>query len=175
MRFTDYLKATVLLLAAVAVALGSASVVVVAVRGDRLLTVVGLGWWVIAAAIGLFLGRRLAPTARIADLLANARAATSLPDQQPARLLLTRLWPLGLLATIAIGIASLLPQVTVLATGYAILISLAWRRQESAVTAIEGRDGTTFYVESTSAFKSIELVMTPGWRTDEWSGAGGGR
>jgi len=38
-----------------------------------------------------------------------------------------------------------------IATGFAIIWALAWRRQESAVAAIEGRDGVRFYVEPVQA------------------------
>ena len=52
-----------------------------------------------------------------------------------------------------------------MATGFAIIWSLAWRRQASAVTAIEERDGARFYVERTSPLKPIKLVRTPGFRS----------
>jgi hypothetical protein len=46
------------------------------------------------------------------------------------------------------------------------LWSLAWRRQASAVAAIEERDGARFYVMRTSPFKPIQLVRTPGFRSN---------
>ena len=38
------------------------------------------------------------------------------------------------------------PQFSAVVAGGAILIALAWRKQERAVTAIEERDGVRFYV-----------------------------
>ena len=92
------------------------------------------------------------------------------------RTVLNRLWPL-LLSTIGAGaLAFVLPQVPAMATGFAIIWSLAWRRQASAVTAIEERDGARFYIERTSPLKPIRLVRTPGFRSNlfELNGASGG-
>jgi hypothetical protein len=77
-----------------------------------------------------------------------------------------RLWPL-LVATLAAGVASVfLPQVGGIAAGFAIIWALAWRRQESAVTAIEERDGARFYVDKTSPLSAIRLIRTPGFGGD---------
>jgi hypothetical protein len=56
-----------------------------------------------------------------------------------------------------------LPQVAGVAAGFAIIWALAWRRQESAVAAIEERDGVRFYVEKTSPLSPMQLVRTPGF------------
>src|SRR5574338_94902 len=53
-----------------------------------------------------------------------------------------------------------------IATGFTIIWALAWRRQESAVRAIEERDGVTFFVEPTSPFRPIRLVRMPGFRRE---------
>jgi hypothetical protein len=72
-----------------------------------------------------------------------------------------------LFCTIGAGaLAFVLPQVPAVATGFSIIWALAWRRQASAVTAIEERDGARFYVERTSPFKPIRLVRTPGFRSN---------
>lgn len=52
------------------------------------------------------------------------------------------------------------------ACGFAIIWSLAWRRQDAAVLAIEERDGVTFYVERTSPIGPMRLVRTPGFRRE---------
>jgi hypothetical protein len=57
------------------------------------------------------------------------------------------------------------PQVPAIAAGFAIIWALAWRRQSSAVTAIENRDGARFYIERTSPLAPIRLVRTPGLRS----------
>jgi hypothetical protein len=91
---------------------------------------------------------------------------TSLPEVSPARTILNRLWPL-LLSTIGAGaLAFVLPQVPAVATGFAIIWALAWRRQAPAVIAIEERDGARFYIQRTSPFKPIQLVRTPGFKTN---------
>jgi hypothetical protein len=60
----------------------------------------------------------------------------------------------------------ILPQVPAVAAGFAVIWALAWRRQSRAVTAIEERDGARFYVERTSPLRPIQLVRTPGFRTN---------
>jgi hypothetical protein len=72
-------------------------------------------------------------------------------------------------------VSFLVPQVPAVATGFAIIWSLAWRRQASAVRAIEQRDGARFYVDKTSPLNPIRLVRTPGFRSNlfELNGASG--
>ncbi|MGH2895757.1 MAG: hypothetical protein ACRDPM_21160, partial [Solirubrobacteraceae bacterium] len=90
----------------------------------------------------------------------------SLPEVNPARVVLNRLWPL-LLSTLGAGaLGIILPQVPAVAAGFAVIWALAWRRQSRAVTAIEERDGARFYVERTSPLRPIQLVRTPGFRTN---------
>jgi hypothetical protein len=99
----------------------------------------------------------------------------TLPEVNPGRTLINRLWPL-LFSTIGAGaLAFVWPQVPAVAAGFAVIWALAWRRQSSAVTAIEERDGARFYVERTSPLKPIRLVRTPGFRSNlfELNGAQG--
>ena len=70
------------------------------------------------------------------------------------------------LVTFSGAIAFLAPQVPGIAAGFTIIWALAWRHQDRAVTAIEERDGVTFYVEPTSPVRPIELVRTPGFRRE---------
>ena len=122
--------------------------------------------WVLATLIGSAMGSRREATAPIANLLAAARHQHSLPELAPARTLANRLWPL-LLVTVAAGALSVFaPQIGGIAAGFAIIWSLAWRRQEAAVAAIEERDGVRFYVDRTSPLRSIQLVRTPGFGGD---------
>jgi hypothetical protein len=123
-------------------------------------------WWILATIIGSVMGAREGATEQIARLLAGARHQQGLPELQPARVMLNRLWPL-LLATLAAGALSVfLPQVGGIAAGFAIIWALAWRRQEAAVAAIEERDGARFYVDRTSPLSAIRLVRTPGFSGD---------
>jgi hypothetical protein len=65
------------------------------------------------------------------------------------------------------GIAFLFPSVPATWTGFTLMVALAWRKQPSAVQAIEERDGVRFYVERVSPFKPTKLLRTPGWRKNE--------
>jgi hypothetical protein len=169
--FTDFLKATVFLTAGEATALGAVTVVAAGAKEDAATVIFSLAWWAVAAIIGGWLGRGARPTAGIKSLLASARTSMALPEVRPALMLLNRLWPLGVSALLAAGISWLYPQVASIATGYAILVALLWRKQEAAVTAIEGRDGVRFYVMPTSPFRGISLVRTPGYRLPLENGA----
>jgi hypothetical protein len=125
--------------------------------------------------VGLWLGRRPQTSQPIARLLAVARTTPVLPEQQPGRILLNRLWPL-MASTISAGaLGFVFPQVPAIATGFAIIWALAWRRQESAVSAIEGRDGVRFYVERTSPIHPIQLLRTPGFYSSFPSPNGSGK
>jgi hypothetical protein len=163
MRFTDFLRTAVLLSAASATALAVVTIAGATSNGDDLAAVVGAAWWVIAAMIGIWLGRRAETSPPIASLLTSARFQTSLPELGPGRTLLNRLWPL-LLCTIGAGVLGIWePQVAAIAAGFAIVWALSWRRQEHAVAAVEERDGVRFYVDRTSPFSPIRLIRTPGF------------
>ena len=175
MRFADFLRTTVLASAGAASVLAALTVAGAAGHGDDLLVPFAAAWWVVAGLTGIWLGRRAETSGPIASLLASARTQRSLPDVNPARTMLNRLWPL-LVSTVGAGaLAFVVPQVAAVATGFAIIWSLAWRRQASAVRAIEQRDGARFYVDKTSPFKPIRLVRTPGFRSNlfELNGASG--
>jgi hypothetical protein len=165
-RFVDFLKATVMLSGAAATALAAVTVLAASADADTVLVFVIAGWWVIAAVIGAVLGRRAQTNPPITRLLAGARSTTTLPEQQPSRLLLNRLWPLALSTLLAMGLALVAPQIPGIATGFAMVWALAWRRQDAAVAAIEDRDGVAFYVEPTSPLSPMKLVRTPGFRRD---------
>lgn len=165
MRFVDFLRATVLLSAASATFLATLTVLTVREELDTALMEVAIGWWLAAALIGAWLGRRNQATPPIARLLADARMQMSLPELRPGVTLINRLWPL-LFSTIgAAALGVFVPQVSAVATGFAIIWALAWRRQEAAVAAIEDRDGFRFYVDSTPPYQPIRLIRTPGLRT----------
>jgi hypothetical protein len=172
MPFTDFLKATVLLTAGEATALGAVTIAAAAAQDDTVTIVFALAWWVVAAAVGSWIGRTERASDRIKNLLTTARTSLALPEVRPAAILVNRLWPLGVSALFAAGISWLYPQVAAVATGYGILIALAWRKQEAAVTAIEERDGVRFYVTPTSPLRGIELARTPGYRRPSGNGAG---
>ena len=171
MRFTDFLKATVLTSAGAATLLAAITAVAAGRADDPLLVPFAAGWWLLAAAVGVVLGRRAETSPPIARLLADARSTQSLPEVSPGRVLFNRLWPLLICTLAAAGLAFLFPQIAAIATGFALIWALSWRHQDAAVTAIEGRDGVRYYVERTSPLSAIRLLRTPGLRsgaTQNW-------
>jgi len=163
-RFVDFLKTTVLLSGGVATVLATVTVLAGGQNHGSLVPIV-VGWWVIAAAIGLRLGRRAGTNPPIARLLSGAKTTTTLPEHRPGAILLNRLWPLIVFTLVAGGLAFLAPQIPGIAAGFAIIWALSWRHQHAAVAAIEERDGACFYVRRTSPVQPIELVRTPGFKT----------
>jgi hypothetical protein len=164
LRFAEFLKTTVLACAGAATALAAVTIIRGAQSDDTTLLLFSGSWWLAATIIGLTLGRGPDTTPPIARLLAGAKAATTLPEQQPGRILLNRLWPLLLATLVAGAVVFLVPQVAAVAVGFEVIWALSWRRQHAAVTAIEERDGVSFYVERTSPLKPIQLLRAPGFQ-----------
>jgi hypothetical protein len=166
-RFGDFLRTAVLLFGAAATA--CAIVAIAGARADDNDSVLylALGWWAVAALVGLWLGRRRETTEGIGRLLADARTTPLLPELEPGTVLFNRLWAFGLMTVIAGALAFLFPQVPAIWTGFTLLVGLAWRKQSMAVLAIEERDGVRFYVERVSPFKPTRLLRTPGFRKNE--------
>jgi hypothetical protein len=165
-RFVDLLRITVLLSAGAATALAIVTVLGATAESDDTVVFVLAAWWFVAALVGAFLGRRAQVSAAIGRLLADAKAATMMPEHRPGAITVNRLWPLLLSTIIAGGLGLIAPQIPGIATGFAVIWALAWRRQESAVRAIEERDGVTFFVEPSSPFRPLRLVRTPGFRRE---------
>jgi hypothetical protein len=166
MRFPDFLRTTVLICAAAATVLAVLTLIGANDKNQATLVPIGAIWWVLAAAAGVAIGRRSNTSKQIAVLLASARTQPTLPEINPSRVILNRLWPL-IICTLGGGaVAFAIPQVPAIAAGFAIIWALAWRRQSAAVTAIEERDGARFYVQHTSPIQPIKLVRTPGFRSN---------
>jgi hypothetical protein len=161
MRFVDFLRAAVILFGGAASALAAVAIIGIARDADTALAAISVGWWVVAAVIGLWLGRRFGASPGIARALAGARTTTSLPELEPATVLFNRLWPLALFTLVAGITGVFIPQVPAIATGYALLVALTWRKQSAAVAAIEDRDGVRFYFDRSSPFGPPRLVRTP--------------
>jgi hypothetical protein len=164
--YTDLLRITVFLTGAEATALGAITALAAGRDGDTRTVAVAAVWWLISLVLGMYLGRPSGAADGVRDALARARTATSLPEESPARVSAVRLWPIGLTA-IAAGILGVIyPGVAAIGAGYALLVALAMRSREAAVLGIEHRDGVKFYVVPSSALRPIELVRTPGLRSD---------
>ena len=166
MPYTDLLRTTVLVSGAMATLLGAVSAIAVGGEPSSTTVIVALAWWAIAIIIGFRLGRPERAREEMRDVLAKAKMATFLPSESPTRIALQRLWPIAVVAIVAGGLGLFFPGVAIIGTGYALIVSLGWHTREAAVVAIEERDGVRFYVVPNSALKPIELVRTPGLRSD---------
>lgn len=161
MRLTDFLRTAVLLFGGAATALAVVAIAGTGGQDTNAVVYLALGWWALATVAGLWLGRRMRATPGIARLLAGAKSTSTLPEVEPGAVIFNRLWPLAL-ATLASGaVAFLLPQVPAIGSGYALLVALTWRRQASAVQAIEDRDGVRFWFDRSSPFGAPQLLRTP--------------
>jgi hypothetical protein len=167
MKFREFLRVSVLLFGGAGTALAAVSVLGATRADDTVLLGVALGWWLVSVLLGLWLGRRMSASPGIARLLADARSTTTLPELEPGAVLFNRLWPLAVVAVAAGGVGFLIPQVPAIATGYALLAALTWRRQSSAVAAIEDRDGVQFWFDRSSPFGPPRLLRLPGLRKIE--------
>ncbi len=166
MPYTDLLRVTVFLTGAEATALGAITALAAGRDDDTTTVLVAAAWWLIALVLGMYLGRPERAADGVHDALARARTATSLPEDSPGRIVAGRLWPIGVTA-IATGVLGVLfPGVAAIGAGYALLVALMMRTREAAVLGIEHRDGVKFYVVPNSALRPVELVRTPGLRSD---------
>lgn len=166
MPFTDLLRVTVFLTGAEATALGAITAIGANRTGEESIILIAAAWWLVSMAIGFYLGRPQRAGDDMRNALARARTATSLPPDAAARIAVGRLWPIGLTAILAGVLGLFFPGVALVGAGYALIVSLAWHTREAAVLAIEQRDGVRFYVVPGSALRPIELVRTPGLRSD---------
>ena len=167
MRFREFLRVSVLIYAAAATALAVVSVVGATREETNTLVYVAAVWWCVAVLAGLWLGRRPETTEGIGSLLAAARTTNSLPELEPGAILFNRLWPVAVATILAGAIGFFFAQVPVVATACFILVALLWRRQSSAVQAIEGRDGVEFWFDKTPPFGPPKLLRLPGLRRIE--------
>jgi hypothetical protein len=166
-RFRDFLRVSVLIYGGAATALALVSVVGAGRADTNTLVYVAAIWWCLAGLAGLWLGRRPQTTEGIARLLAEARKTNSLPQLEPGAVMFNRLWPVAVTTVLAGAVGFFIPQVPVVATGFFLLVALMWRRQSSAVAAIEGRDGVEFWFDRTSPLGAPKLLRLPGMRRIE--------
>jgi hypothetical protein len=164
--YTDLLRLSVFLAAGEATALGAIAALAAGPDGTETTLLVAGGWWLVALLIGLYLGRPQRAADGVREALTEAKTATSLPAEAPNRIALGRLWPIGASALVAGVLGIFFPGVAIVGAGYALLVALAWHSHEAAVLAIEQRDGVKFYVVPNSALRPVELVRTPGLRSD---------
>lgn len=169
MLFTDLLRAGVLLSAASSTVLAAGAVAFGAIDGQQEVVLLCCIWWLIAIVGALIVsnGRGGKTSRSIGKLLADARPQRMQQEPRVGRTVANRLWPLGLATFLAlVGTTVLGPQIAGVGAGFPIVWALLWRGQESAVKAIEERDGVKFHVEPTSPLKPMRLVRGPGLRRD---------
>jgi hypothetical protein len=164
--YTELLRFTVVVGAAEATLLAVVSVFAVGGEPSGTTLILGFAWWLIALILGFYLGNPERARESMRDPLSKAKTATSLPSESPARIAIQRLWPVALSTLVAGVLGVFFPPVAIIGTGYALLVSLAWHTREAAVQAIEERDGVRFFVLPGRAFSPVELVRTPGLRSD---------
>lgn len=168
MPFAELLRSTVFLTAGGGTALAAVTVIGAQRDFNPTLLIISAVWWIVAAWIGLSLGQADRTADSMREVLAGAKsvhkngATPSLGE--PGRIAWARLWPILAAVATAGGIGVVFPEVSAIGAGYALLVALAWRNRESAVLAIEGRDGVRFLVENGSPFKAVKLIRTPGFR-----------
>ena len=127
---------------------------------DNTLLYIALGWWVVSVVIGLWLGRGAGP-ARHRALLADGAPPPRCPRSSRARCLQPALG--GAAVTVVAGaVRSSSRTCPRLPRASGCWWPLAWRKQSSAVQAIEERDGVRFYVERDLALQADALLRTPG-------------
>src|SRR4051794_37055211 len=161
MRFTDFLRTAVLLFAAAATALAAVSIAGASADDNTTLLYIAVAWWIVAAIAGLWMGRRASTTQGIGTLLANARHSPTLPEVEPGRTMVNRLWPLIIVIAAAAGIALPLPQVPAIGAGYALLFGLRWRKQSRAGAALGGPDRGPFYLGRRAPVGGAQPIPQP--------------
>lgn len=161
MTFTSFLKIAVLACAGSSTLLAALALAGSTETGSDQVIPAAAAWWVLAAGAGAFIGRRNETSPAISRLLRDAPTVGALPDAQPTRLVINRLWPLALLTLGAGAFVLVAPHIAAIAAGFPLIWALGWRHQPKAVQAIEDRDGVRFLIEKTSPLKPIRLVRTP--------------
>ncbi|MEI2702659.1 MAG: hypothetical protein V9E83_09695 [Baekduia sp.] len=167
MLFTDLLRATVLLSGGSATAMIVVTLVAAGDGGGDATVRRATALWAAALLLGLWLSRRRETNPAIGRLLADARPAERMPELRPGLTVLNRLWPMLVMVVSAGAVATTVgAQVPALVAAVTMIWGLGWRRQAQAVTAIEERDGVTFFVARTAPWRAIKLERLPGFRRE---------
>lgn len=161
MRFSEYLRTTVLLVGTTGLALLLIAAGAILRDGNLLLLVFTAGWTLVSVLTGLWLGRRGDALESIRTLLSRSRPEPVFPMIAPGAVLLGRLWPILVIALVSVVGSLWLPSLPIVGGGYGLIWSLAWRKQALAVEAIEERDAVHFWVVRTAIFKQIKIVRVP--------------
>lgn len=161
MRFSEYLRTTVLLVGTTGLALLLIATAAILRDGSMLMLMFTGGWTIVSVLTGLWIGRGGGAMESIRTLLSRSRPEPVFPKIEPGAVLLGRLWPILLIALASVVGSLWLPSLPIVAGGYGIIWSLAWRKQALAVEAIEERDAVHFWIVRTAVFRQIKLVRVP--------------
>lgn len=161
MRYSDYLRASVLLVGSFSLGLIFVSGSSLARAGSTSTAVAGAIWLAVAILIGLWMGRRDQVMESIRTVLSRSRPEPVFPLIEPVPVLLGRLWPMLVVGLLAAILTLWFVQLAIAAAGYGLLWSLAWRRQAMAVEAIEDRDAVHFWIVRSSPWHPPKLVRVP--------------
>lgn len=161
MRFCEYLRTTVMLLATTSIALLVIAISAIVRESSSVLLIFTVVWTVASVAIGMWIGRAGAAMESIRVMLSRSRPEPVFPKIEPGAVLVTRLWPVLVIA-LAAAIASIwFPSLAIATSGYGLIWSLSWRKQALAVEAIEERDAVHFWIVRTPVFSRPKLVRVP--------------
>ena len=150
-----------MLLATTSIALLLIAIGAITRESSSVLLIFTVVWTIAAVAIGMWIGRGGAAMESIRVLLSRSRPEPVFPRIEPGAVLLSRLWPVLLIA-LAAAVASIwFPSPSIAVSGYGLIWSLSWRRQALAVEAIEDRDSVHFWIVRTSVFSRPKLVRVP--------------
>jgi hypothetical protein len=161
MRYSEYLRTSVLLLGTTSIALLVVSAEAVQRDGSISLVIFGAGWLCLATLIGVWMGRGSQVMDSIGTLLSRSRPEPIFPKIEAGAVLITRLWPVLVIAVVSAVVSLWFPQLAIAAAGYGLLWAIAWRKQAMAVEAIEERDAVHFWIVRTPPFKQPKLVRVP--------------
>lgn len=161
MRFCEYLRTTVMLLATTSIALLVIAISAIVRESSSVLLIFTIVWTVASVAIGMWIGRGGAAMESIRVMLSRSRPEPVFPKIEPGAVLITRLWPVLVIA-LAAAIASIwFPSLAIATSGYGLIWALSWRKQALAVEAIEERDAVHFWIVRTPVFSRPKLVRVP--------------
>jgi hypothetical protein len=168
-KFTDLLHAGAFLSAAAATALAAGTVLFGVIDNEQDVVLLCTIWWLMAAT-GALLGsqsRGTRTSRQISRLMVDAKPQRMQEEPRVARTVANRLWPLGFITILSLVATALVgPQVAGVTVGFLVIWALMWHGQESAVKAVEERDGVAFHVVVDGPLKPLRLVRGPGLRRD---------
>ena len=120
-----------MLLATTSIALLVIAISAIVRESSSVLLIFTLAWTIVSVSIGLWIGRDGAAMESIRVMLSRSRPEPVFPKIEPGAVLITRLWPVLVIA-LAAAIASIwFPSLAIATSGYGLIWSLSWRKQST--------------------------------------------